>query len=102
MITLEQIRKDLREIRYYYANEKAFQSMAKSVGESSVVEKVGRYNGIIRKAPAKLYALYSSLYVNNNTQLTVSFDWDCTEEYVKRLNKKLYLFIQKELQREVE
>ncbi len=55
MITLEQIRKDLREIRYYYANEKAFQSMAKSVGESSVVEKVGRYNGVIRKAPAKLY-----------------------------------------------
>jgi len=96
-MTLEQVKADLRDIRYYYAKQKDLDGAARSVGTSSIKEKVERYNEAVRKAPVKLYDVYVSLYVNNNTQLVLSFDWDCSSEYVKRLNRQLCRFLQEEL-----
>jgi len=99
-MTIEQVKTDLREIRYYYAKQKDLDGAARCVGTSSIKEKVERYNEAVRKAPVKLYDVYVSLYVNNNTQLVLSFDWDCSSEYVKRLNRQLCRFLQEELSKE--
>lgn len=37
--------------------------------------------------------MYVELYVHNNTQEAVSFDWDCCVEYIRKLNKQLCLFL---------
>ncbi len=97
MITLKQVKADLREIRYYYAKQKDLDGAARSVGTSTVTEKVERYNAAVRKAPVRLYDVYVSLYVNNNTQLVLSFDWDCSLEYVKRLNRQLCQYLLEEI-----
>ena len=68
MISISQIRQDLRDIRYYYSKQKMFDGLANSVGQNDVVEKAMRYNEVVRKAPIKLYDIYISLYINNNTQ----------------------------------
>ena len=102
MPTIQQIRRDLEEIRYYYAKQKEFDGASKNVGASSIAAKVERYNAAVRKAPPRLYDVYVSLYVNNNTQLVLSFDWDCSPDYVKRLNRRLCEFLQKELKQENE
>lgn len=100
MATMEQIKSDLQEIRYYYSKQRELDGAAKGIGESSVKEKTKKYNAVIRKAPIKLYDLYVSLYVYNNTQFAVSLDWECSPDYIKRLNKKLCLFLQTELRKQ--
>lgn len=97
-MTIEQVRADLKEIRYYYAKRKDLDSAARTVGKSRIAEKAERYNQAVRDAPVKLYDVYVSLYINNNTQLVLSFDWDCSVEYVKRLNRQLCQFLKNQLE----
>lgn len=96
-MTIQQIKEDLKEIRYYYSRQRDFDCASRVIGQSTVTEKAERYNAAVRKAPAVLYDLYVSLYVNNNTQLVVSLDWDCSPDYIKRMNNKLCAFLSKEL-----
>ena len=76
LIILTQIRQDLRDIRYYYSKQKMFDGLAKIVSQNDVI----------------------SLYINNNTQATVAYDWDVSCEYIRMLNKSLCQFLQKQLE----
>ena len=97
MISISQIRQDLRDIRYYYSKQKMFDGLANSVGQNDIVEKAMRYNEVVRKAPIKLYDVYISLYINNNTQEALAYDWDVCCEYIRKLNKSLCEFLQNQL-----
>ena len=55
------------------------------------------YNKAMQKASIKLYDVYISLYINNNTQETLAYDWGVSSEYIKMLNKSLYEFLQEQL-----
>lgn len=72
-MTIQEIRSNLRAIRYYYSKQKEFDKAAETVGESKVVETVKRYNQAVANAPPRLYKVYVELYVHNNTQEAVSF-----------------------------
>lgn len=41
-MNLEEIREDLKEVRYYYTRKQAFDEAGRAVGVSKVVEKVRR------------------------------------------------------------
>ena len=90
MKKINEVREDLKEIRYYCSKQKDFENAAKTIGNSTAVEKVRTYNEAIQAAPIRLYDLYVSLYVNNNTQAVVAEDWGLTSDYVRKMNKKLY------------
>ena len=92
-MTIQELRSDLRAIKYYYSKQKEFEKAAETVGESKIVETVKRYNQAVTNAPPRLYKVYVELYVHNSTQETVSFDWDCCVEYIRRLNKQLCIFL---------
>lgn len=74
-----------------------FDGFAKSVGQNDISEKAARYNEAMKRAPIKLYDVYISLYINNNTQETLAFDWGVSSEYIKMLNKSLCEFLQRQL-----
>lgn len=97
-MTVQQVKDDLREIRYYYAKQKELDCASRTVGTSSITEKIERYNTAVRKAPVRLYDLYVALYVHNNTQLAVALDWDYTADYIRKLNNQLCQFLKKELE----
>jgi hypothetical protein len=89
MLSIKKIREDLRDIRYYYSKQKMFDAAAKTVVQSSVLNKVDMYNQAVKDAPARLYDLYVSLYVNNNTQDGLAHVWHYSPDYIKQLNKQL-------------
>ena len=97
MLTINQVREDLREIRYYYSMQKLFDSAANTVKPVAILNKVERYNSAIKTAPARLYILYVSLYVNNNSQTALADDWGYTREYIKEMNQTLVEYLQKTL-----
>ena len=94
MKSLEEIREDLKDIRYYYSKQKMFDH---GVVQNDVVEKATKYNEAMKKAPVRLYDLYVSLYINNNTQAALAFDWDVSCEYIKMQNKSSCEFLQKQI-----
>ena len=95
-MTLNQIREDLKDIKYYYSRRKVFEEGFQSTGRSEVIDKVQDYNEVIRSAPARMYDLYVSLYVKNHTQESLSDELGYTPEYIQMLNKQLLKFLQKE------
>lgn len=97
MTTLSMIRDDLRAIRFYFAQKEMCDEAIEYLGQNEIVKKVEKYNEIIKNAPVKLYILYYSLYVKNNTQESVSNDFCYTPEYIQMLNKQLLKFIQAKL-----
>ena len=96
MISIQQIRADLKEIRYYYSKQKEFDSYSVFVG-NIIFEKVKAYNLAIQKAPIRLYELYVALYVQNNSLAALSYDWDLSNDYIKDLNKQLCEYLQEHL-----
>ncbi|MCM1219812.1 MAG: hypothetical protein NC548_35525 [Lachnospiraceae bacterium] len=93
MITMQQIKSDLREIRYYYAKQKDLDNASHTVGASKITEIAKRYNDAVQDAPIRLYDVYVSLYINNRTQYGLAVDWNCSLEYIKRLNRQLCDFL---------
>ena len=70
-----------------------FDRSAKTVKPLAILQKVERYNTAMQNAPAKLYVLYVSLYVENNSQSALAYEWQLTPEYVKELNNKLISYL---------
>lgn len=95
MLTLKQIRDDLKDIRYYYSRKEAFEHGFRVIGESGIVGKAKRYNTAMQSAPTRLYDIYVGLYARNLTQEALSIELGYTPEYIQILNKRLLLFLQK-------
>ena len=79
MLAIEKIREDLVEVRYYYTRKKVLDEA-------------------MRTAPPLLYDLYVCLYTRNFTQEGLSLEWNYTPQYIQKLNKKLLLFLQTQVQ----
>lgn len=92
-MTLKEVKADLREIQYYYAHEKEFADATRIIGQSSILEKVERYNAAVCDAPPRLYDVYRMLYIYYNTQIVAADDLDCSVAHVKRLNRQLCDFL---------
>lgn len=95
MVTLKQIRDDLKEIRHYYSRKEIFDMGFRVVGTSGIVEKAERYNNAVKYAPTRLYDLYISLYLQNRTQNAFAEELGYSPEYVYQLNNKLCLYLMK-------
>ena len=94
------IREDLKNIRYYYSRKAMFEKASASVGENSILKKINDYNALIRLAPPRLYDLYVSLYLENNTQESLSDKLGYSVEYISKLNSQLIKFFKTNIDKE--
>ena len=94
MISLERVRRDLKDIRYYYARKAVLESVKGDVGINKVRSMVDRYNKIILNAPLYLFDLYVCLYVKGYTQDKMAVELNVSSQYVHSQNKKLVEFLQ--------
>lgn len=92
-MTIEQIRADLREVRYYYAMQHLFDANSKVIPPKRVKALVAKYNEAIEEAPGNVYILYVALYINNTTQIDLADDWGFSREYIKTMNRDLYEYL---------
>ena len=94
MISTERVRRDLKDIRYYYARKAILDSVKGDVGINKVRSMVDRYNKIILNAPLYLFDLYVCLYVKGYTQDKMAVELNVSSQYVHSQNKKLVEFLQ--------
>ena len=93
-MTTEHIRRELQDIRYYYSHKAMFDRALDCVAKSTAVGLAEKYNAAIVSAPPRLYALYLSLYIGNDTQASLAEKRGCSEGYIRNLNRQLYAFFQ--------
>lgn len=92
-MTIQSVREDLNEIRYYLARKKQLDDASIVIGNNKVVDMINRYHCAMQSAPVKLYDVYASLYVENNTQESLSNKWCYSREHITRLTKMLYQYL---------
>ena len=98
MITLKQIRADLREIRFYYINKKKMDEAFQTTGRNEIMNLVEKYHKVMQTAPIKLYDLYVGLYIKGYTQEAYSIAVNYTPEYIQMLHKQLLQFLQSNIE----
>ena len=101
-MTTKNIRDDLRDIRYFYSRKDLFDKSAMTVGTNIIFEKAEKYNKAICLAPPRLYDIYVSIYLHNNTQESLSEKLGYTIEYISMLNSQLINFFKKNLENKEE
>lgn len=97
MLPLSVIRKDLKEIKYYYSHKEMFDEAFNCTGQNNIIDKVNKYNEAIKDITPKLYEIYFSLYIKNHTQESLSIELNYTPEYIQMLNKQLLKYLQSNL-----
>ena len=95
-MTLIEIRQQLKTLRLYYADKGRFSSAFK-VLPHKVTEEAERYAAVIRSAPLDLYYIYYELYIKGLTQEATAEELGFCPEYIRQKNKKLLLYLQKNL-----
>lgn len=96
-MALDDIREDLKDVRYFYMRKKVFEVNVKNVGVNLIQKKVDRYNAVALMAPPRLYDLYVGLYIEGNTQAGYANELGYSEKHIQKQNKSLLLFFQKNL-----
>ena len=97
MITLQTIKEELSDIRYYYARREMFDKAFDCVGKNTILETVEKYNAAVLKAPPKLYEVYVALYITAHTQEAAAEELSYSVDYINKTNRKLICFFQKAL-----
>lgn len=100
MCTSEQVKKDLRDIRYYFYRKKQLEEVAAVVGPAPVKGLVEKYNRAIREAPLRLYDLYACLCVRGLTLDAVAIELCYTPQYIRKLASELHSYLQNKLYQE--
>lgn len=93
-MTVKEIRQDLIDVRYYYANKALLEKCMKDTGSPMFMEKVNKYNQAITFADPKTYCLYVSLYLENNTQESLATKWVYSTDNIQHMHEKLLKFFQ--------
>ncbi len=75
-----------------------FDKTAETITPRRFSDKVRRYHAAIENAPPRLFDIYVSLYMNNYTQESLAAESGYTPEYVQKLNTRLLVFLQSQLE----
>ena len=95
MITLEEIKNELKDIRFYYSKKTMFDAAFKETKGNNITDLVDKYNETMKNAPTKLYGIYVCLYVHGGTQESIANEMSYTPFYIYKLNNKLIEFLYK-------
>lgn len=97
MTTLNEIRDELKEVKYYYSRQKYLDAAVGLVGVNEVMKTVHKYNSIACRAPIMLYDVYVCRIVKGLTQEATAMEFGIATDYSQKLYKQLLLYFQQKI-----
>lgn len=88
---LKEVKRELREVKLYYANIEAFKQFPEKV------ELVKKYCNAVCYASAELIAVFVYKYMQNNDLKTVAENMQLTERRIEVLSHRLNVFFKDNL-----
>ena len=98
-MTIEKIRKDLKNIRTYYADREVL-DVAFQLLPHRVKGLVDFYAKMISEVSLELYKVYYELYVRGLTQEAAAEELNFCTEYIRMKNKELMMYFQSKMEDE--
>ena len=93
-MTLNEIREDLRDIRYYYSRKDFLENGAKEISVvNSIKRRAEKYNAAMENAPPKLLDIYLNLYTKGYTQEATAAILGYSPQYINFLNNNLLIYL---------
>jgi len=93
----KEIRKDLRQIRYYYTRIQN-KCVGTKVGVLNAIEElVQKYNAAIKNAPVQSYDLYCAMYIEGNTLDDLADKWGFDRSTMHKYHKALVAYLQSKI-----
>ena len=91
MVTMETIKTDLHEIRYYYQRKEQFDKAFDTIGEcSNIIEKAERYHRAICEAEPRLYEMYHHLFIEFQSYDQTAAKLHYSKVYIYKMCRRLY------------
>lgn len=91
-MTIQDVREDLKLIRYYYQRKAEFERMKNVVVSPVVTELVDKYLTAVSRADIQLYYLFFQLYVECYTQEALAVKEGRSLMCIRKQHKKLCEF----------
>ncbi len=92
MTTEEIVKKELKELKYYYSRKENMDELLQATGTISILTLIEKYNKFIVVAPIRIYDLYGCLYIQNKTQEAVAIEWGYAQDSVRKFHRELIKF----------
>ncbi len=92
MLSCSEIKANLKEIRKYYEMKKAYDT-----GSVVVPKNLTKFSSVITNAPARLFIVYYSLYVENKTHDDLARRLGYSRARIDHLNEDVVFFLQRNL-----
>ena len=92
-MTKQELIKELQDIRYFNAHRKMFNKAENTGFKEIVLDKIEKYDNLIRNAPLRLQMIYHVLFTEGRTQTDAAKELGLSVSYTKRLINKLYTYL---------
>ncbi len=94
MKTIETIKKELKELKYYYAMSVLYANKkhVRLLPPESLIKMVKDYDRRISHAPIRLRLAYDNLYHLGKRQKDYAQECGVTDKYIQILNKRIVVF----------
>lgn len=100
MITIETIKQQLENIRYYYGRKETFEKAFNFLGKNSILQTVDTYNQAICHASPRLYEVYIAIYINCCTYELAAETLGFSVSHIYRVNREIIDFFYNEFNKE--
>ena len=94
---MNQIKRDLKEIKYYYENKELLDLYFNQFSgiEDTVQDKAYRISRCVALAPVHIQEIYLELYVNHKTVCALANEKYCSEQYLVKRKTELFKYLYK-------
>ena len=98
-MTLKQVKKDLQDIRYYNTHREMFRKAENTGFKADALQKIGKYDSLLRNAPLRLQMVYHKIFTEGKTQADAAKELGISVSYTKSLMWKLYAYLLERINR---
>lgn len=98
-MTKQELMAELQDIRYYNTHREMFCKAENTGFKADALQKIGKYDSLIRNAPLLLQMAYHKIFTEGKTQADAAKELGISVSYTKSLMRKLYAYLLERINR---
>ena len=98
-MTKQELLAELQDIRYYNTHREMFRKAENTGFKADALQKIGKYDDLIRNAPLRLLLVYHKIFTEGKTQADTAKELGISVSYTKSLMRKLYAYLLERINR---
>lgn len=98
-MTKQELLAELQDIRYYNTHREMFRKAENTGFKADALQKIGKYDSLLRNAPLRLQMVYHKIFTEGKTQADAAKELGISVSYTKSLMWKLYAYLLERINR---